>query len=53
MGQTYQQNKKHIMKWRENNPTQWRIQCRATSNRYYHWSKIKKEFFNILLMKYI
>jgi hypothetical protein len=49
MAMTYQQNKKHIMKWRENNPTRWRELNTAQKKRSYHWKKIKLEFLNILI----
>ncbi len=53
MAMTYQQNKKHIMKWRENNPTRWRELNTAQKKRSYHWKKIKLEFLNILIDDHI
>jgi hypothetical protein len=53
MPMTYQQNKKHIMKWRENNPDEWRKSNQKTRMKCYHWKKIKMEFLNILIDDFV
>jgi inactivated superfamily I helicase len=53
MAVSYEKNKKHIMKWRENNPTKWRELNNAQKRKSFHWKKIKLEFLNILIDEYI
>lgn len=47
---TYQNNKKHIYKWRENNGDKNREVNRNAKRRHDLWKKIQKTFLNILLI---
>jgi hypothetical protein len=46
---SYAQNKKHILKWRENNKDKYREIDRIQHRKIYHWKKIKTEFLSILI----
>jgi len=45
----YNQNKKHIYKWRLNNPGKYRETCRVHQKRYDDWKAIQKVFLRILI----
>jgi hypothetical protein len=53
MAMTYQQNKKHIMKWRENDPDRWHQSNLKSRMKCYYWKKVKLEFLNILIDDHI
>lgn len=49
MPTTYAKNKVHIYAWRQKNLTAMREVNRKSSNKYYTWKRIQKEFLNILI----
>jgi hypothetical protein len=46
---SYEQNKRHIYKWRENNIEKLREHNRKNWHKRYEWIKISKIFRNILI----
>ena len=49
MAVSYAKNKKHIMKWRANNRTEYNEYCRKAMRKYDEWKRIAKIFRNILI----
>lgn len=49
MPPTYEQNKKHIYKWRENNIERSRELIRKGKAKYDTWKKVQKIYLSILL----
>lgn len=49
MAPTYEQNKKHIYKYRSTHPEKHREIDRRHKSKAYAWKKIQKMFLNILL----
>ena len=47
--ESYEQNKIHIYKWRENNPEHNRIINRIAQTKFSNWKKIQKIYLAILL----
>lgn len=49
MSPTYEQNKKHIYKWRQTHLEQARAICRKNKAKYDAWKKVQKMYLAILL----